>query len=84
MLELNYSKTRERIPVFVVEGDAEMLKMKSFFMAFYHCTSLTSIKYRGTEAQWDAVSKGDKWDVYENNLNYYKIDYTVIYSYKGE
>ena len=29
--------------------------------AFSVCNSLTSINYRGTEAQWNAISKGDYW-----------------------
>jgi len=30
--------------------------------AFLYCTSLTSITYNGTMAQWDAVAKHDSWD----------------------
>ena len=31
--------------------------------AFDHCSNLTSINYTGTEAQWNAISKGSYWDV---------------------
>ena len=30
--------------------------------AFSYCASLTSIKYRGTEEQWNAITKGTDWD----------------------
>lgn len=30
--------------------------------AFYSCTQLTSIKYGGTKAQWNAISKEKDWD----------------------
>ena len=29
--------------------------------AFYRCDSLTSIKFNGTKAQWQAISKGNDW-----------------------
>ena len=45
--------------------------------AFYNCYSLTSIKYRGTQAQWNAISKDYGWD-------YGTGDYTVIYNYSEE
>ena len=30
--------------------------------AFCSCNSLTSITFKGTKAQWNAISKGDSWD----------------------
>ena len=30
-------------------------------LAFYDCTSLTSITYSGTIAQYNAITKGDRW-----------------------
>ena len=36
--------------------------------AFYGCTGLTSITYRGTKAQWNAISKGPGWN--SNTGNY--------------
>ena len=42
--------------------------------AFGLCKSLTSIKYRGTEAEWLAISKGDAWD-------WGTGDYTITYNY---
>lgn len=29
--------------------------------AFYGCTGLTSVTFKGTKAQWNAISKGDYW-----------------------
>ena len=45
--------------------------------AFENCDSLTSIKYRGTSSQWNAISKGYNWDY---NTGYYAI----TYNYNGE
>ena len=47
------------------------------FTAFYGCSNLTNIKYRGTEEQWNAISKGEDWDRDTGN-------YTIIYNYTGE
>ena len=30
--------------------------------AFYSCTSLETITFKGTEEQWNAITKGDGWD----------------------
>ena len=32
--------------------------------AFYNCTSLTSIEFTGTVAQWKAIGKGYDWKYY--------------------
>ena len=45
--------------------------------AFYNCSKLTSIKYRGTQAQWNAITKGSSW-------NYNTGRYTITYNYDGE
>ena len=45
--------------------------------AFSDCYSLTSIKYRGTEEQWEAITKGNGWN---NNTG----TYTITYNYTGE
>ena len=45
--------------------------------AFSHCTNLASIRYRGTEAQWGAISKGDGWD-------YGISSYTITYNCTDE
>jgi len=45
--------------------------------AFESCSSLTSIKYRGTEDQWNAIAKASDWDYEAGN-------YTIIYNYTGE
>ena len=45
--------------------------------AFRECDSLRSIKYRGSEAQWNAITKGDSWDYSTGN-------YTITYNYTGE
>ena len=42
--------------------------------AFGYCTSLTSINYRGTEEQWNAITKGSSWDSDTGN-------YTITYNY---
>jgi hypothetical protein len=39
--------------------------------AFYSCSSLTSITYKGTVAQWNAISKGFNW------INYMSGSYTI-------
>ena len=46
-------------------------------MAFAYCDSLKEIKYRGTEAQWRAISKGSSWDLITG-------DYTITYNYTEE
>ena len=30
--------------------------------AFWHCDKLTNIKFEGTKAQWNAISKGNNWN----------------------
>lgn len=45
--------------------------------AFENCSSLTSIKYSGTEEQWDAITKEYAWD-------YSTGSYTITYNYEGE
>ena len=45
--------------------------------AFGHCTVLKRINYRGTQAQWTAISKGTSWDYGTGN-------YTITYNYTGE
>jgi hypothetical protein len=45
--------------------------------AFYGCSSLTSINFRGTESQWKAITKGSSWD-------YGTGSYTITYNYTGE
>ena len=44
--------------------------------AFYRCYSLMSIKYRGTQEEWNAISKGTRW-------NYDTGSYTITYNYQG-
>ena len=44
--------------------------------AFLYCSSLTSIKYCGTQAQWEAISKGYGWDSSTGS-------YTITYNYQG-
>lgn len=46
---------------------------------FEDCSSLTSIKYHGTEAQWKTLDKVEGWD------DYYAVkNYTITYEYTGE
>ena len=44
--------------------------------AFYYCKQLENIYYRGTESQWNAISKGDRWNAYTVS--------SIIYNYIGE
>ena len=46
--------------------------------AFGGCTSLKTINFKGTEDQWNAISKGSSWN--ENCPS----DMVVIYNYQGE
>ena len=45
--------------------------------AFAGCKALTSINYRGTEAEWNAVIKGEGWDSSTGS-------YKMTYNYGGE
>ena len=38
--------------------------------AFYNCSGLTSITFNGTKEQWEAISKGSKWN---NNVPATKV-----------
>ncbi len=40
----------------------EVTKIKNY--AFYYCDSLTSIVYKGTKAEWKAISKWHDWNSY--------------------
>ena len=50
-----------------------VIEIKS--VAFAYCDSLTTINYRGTEEQWDAISKDADWDLGTSN-------YTVVYNHQ--
>lgn len=43
-------------------------------MAFDKCSSLTSITYNGTKAQWAAVQKGSYWNMGMPNYVIYCTD----------
>ena len=45
--------------------------------AFRGCSSLISIKYCGTEEEWNAISKGYLWDDRTG-------DYIITYNWDGE
>lgn len=45
--------------------------------AFSWCEGLTSIKFEGTTAQWNSISKGKEWNAYSGNCIVYCIDGTV-------
>ena len=45
--------------------------------AFFNCSGLTEINYRGTQTQWNAISKGNSWS---NGAGHY----TVIFNHSGE
>lgn len=42
--------------------------------AFVDCRGLTSINFKGTKAQWDAISKGNYWNYYAGNYIIYCTD----------
>ena len=42
--------------------------------AFYKCTSLTSFTYQGTQAQWNAISKGGDWNIETGNYREIKVN----------
>ncbi len=44
--------------------------------AFAYCDNLTNLKYRGTESQWLAISKGTNWNNGTGN-------YSITYNYTG-
>jgi hypothetical protein len=46
--------------------------------AFCGCTGLMNINYRGTEAEWKAISKGYGWK------NGVPSDCVITYNYTGE
>ncbi len=52
-------------------------------LAFYSCTGITSIKYRGTEEQWRSISKGSSWD-YKAGEYSETGSYTITYNYTDE
>ena len=45
--------------------------------ALSHCSNLESIKFSGTEEQWNAITKIFTWNEYTGN-------YTITYEYTGE
>lgn len=45
--------------------------------SFEYCESLSTINYRGTEEEWNNISKGNYWDSQMPS-------YTVVYNYKGD
>ena len=44
---------------------------------FLYCSSLTSITFKGTIAQWNAVSKGSGWNSYTGNYTIYCTDGSI-------
>ncbi|MBR3895167.1 MAG: leucine-rich repeat protein [Clostridia bacterium] len=53
--------------------------VKSFGVStFLLSSNLTSIVYGGSPAEWEAITKGDRWDTDTGN---YKITYTVSHSF---
>ena len=42
--------------------------------AFEDCSSLKSINYNGTKAQWNAISKGSNWNYSTGNYIIYCTD----------
>lgn len=48
--------------------------------AFYNCSSLTSINFQGTQAQWNAISKGSNWNYNAGKYTIYCTDGTIAKS----
>jgi len=44
-------------------------------VAFWNCSGLARINYRGTKAQWNAISKGSSWNS--------KTGYYIVYCTDG-
>ena len=45
--------------------------------AFYYCSELTSITFNGTKEQWNAISKGKRWDYNAGSYTIYCSDGTI-------
>ena len=52
--------------------------------AFINCTNLKHIYFRGSKAQWDAIAKGEDFDICSKNKKTTKISYEVLFDYTGE
>ncbi len=42
--------------------------------AFYNCSSLTNITFKGTKAQWEAIQKGETWITDNDNYTIHCTD----------
>ncbi len=42
--------------------------------AFYFCTNLADIHFLGTQAEWNAITKGSNWDSYTGNYTIHCTD----------
>jgi len=45
--------------------------------AFYNCSKLTSINFKGTKAEWNAISKGSAWNYNTGEYTIYCTDGTL-------
>ncbi len=45
--------------------------------AFYYCSSLTSITFQGTTAEWQAITKGTRWNTSTGTYTIYCTDGTI-------
>ncbi len=48
--------------------------------AFCDCRGITTIYYKGTKAQWDAISKGNNWDYNIKGVTIKCLDGSMTYS----
>ncbi|WP_251183240.1 leucine-rich repeat protein, partial [Anaerocaecibacter muris] len=48
--------------------------------AFYKCSSLTSINFGGTKAQWNSIKKDSYWNSYTGNYTVICTDGTIAKS----
>ena len=46
-------------------------------LAFYVCSNLASITYKGTKSQWESVSKGTDWNSSTGSYKIYCNDGTL-------
>lgn len=72
-IEFATFKACEALTSIVIPAGVEIIDAE----AFSNCTKLTDVYYRGTEAEWQAISKGQDWDGATGN-------YKVTYNYTGE
>ena len=69
---LIFEKTEDSYRVIDYKGSATSIEILAEYKglpvtsieysAFYYCSSLTSITFQGTVAEWNAITKGSDWN----------------------